>query len=64
MPEKFNYVIGAVSNGYCTEGYLSCYAVMNQVFWSDQEEAEAMLAYVKGKSPEKDWKICPISIPE
>lgn len=52
--EKFNYAAGCYypkSEEVCT------YAYGNEVFYGTIKQAETFLKYVKGQSPEKDWKI-------
>lgn len=52
---KFNYAIGHYWND--ESGSIGCYSYFGEVHYGTMEDAENMLDYVQGKSPEHDWKI-------
>ena len=53
--KRFNYCVAHHWEG--ENGSIGAYNYFGEVHFGSLTEAESLLAYVKGKSPDKDWQI-------
>jgi hypothetical protein len=54
IDEKFNYCVGFY---WEEDGAIGTYTYLNNIFYGTLDDANNFLTYVKGKNPERDYKI-------